>query len=63
MQPILECASMVCDGCAEYEKQALEKLQYEAARIVAGLTRSVSFDKLMKEIGWISLKDHRIMQT
>ena len=40
----------------------LERIQYEAARIVTGLTRSVSIDKLIKEIGWLSLSDRRLFQ-
>jgi hypothetical protein len=55
MRPTLEYASVVWDGCTEYEKTKLEQLQYEAARIVTGLTRSVSIEKLIKEVGWISL--------
>ena len=32
------------------KKTRLERIQYEAARIVTGLTRSVSIDKLIKEL-------------
>ncbi len=52
IRPVLEYASVVWDGCTEYEKDSLEKMQYEAARIVTGLTRSVSLYKLKHEIGW-----------
>ena len=62
MRPILEYASVVWDGCTVYEQENLEKMQYEAARIITGLTRSVSINKLIKEIGWISLSDRRKMQ-
>lgn len=62
MRPILEYASIVWDGCTDYEKRSLEKLQYEAARIVTGLTRSVSIDRLLTEIGWVSLSDRRKIQ-
>ena len=37
----------------------LEHLQHEAARIVTGLTRSVSSDNLYKECGWPSLAIRR----
>lgn len=60
--PILEYASVVWDGCTLSEKQSLEQLQYEAARIVTGLTRSVSIERLLKEIGWVSLSDRRKIQ-
>ncbi len=59
MRPILEYASVVWDGCSEYEKSALEKIQHEAARIVTGLTKSVSLYNLSKEIGWQSLSVRR----
>ncbi len=62
MRPILEYAGIVWDGCTINEKTSLEKLQYEAARVVTGLTRSVSIENLLKEIGWVSLSDRRLMQ-
>lgn len=62
LRPKLEYASIVWDSCTNYEKDSLERLQYEAARIVTGLTRSVSIIKLLKEIGWMSLSDRRKMQ-
>ena len=45
-----------------HEKEQLERFQYEAARIVTGLTRSVSIDNLMSEIGWLPLSDRRQFQ-
>ena len=45
-----------------YEKEQLERFQYEAVRIVTGLTRSVSIDNLMSEIGWLPLSDGRQFQ-
>ena len=57
--PILEYSSIVWDNCTVYEAEALEKLQNEAARIVTGLTRSVSLANLYSECGWISLKTRR----
>ena len=62
MRPILEYASTVWDGCTVGERNSLEQLQYEAARIVTGLTRSVSINKLIVEIGWLSLADRRTFQ-
>ena len=54
---------MVWDGCTACEKKTrLERIQYEAARIVTGLTRSVSIDKLVKEIGWLSLLNSLLFQ-
>ena len=39
--------------------ETLEKLQNEAARIVTGLTRSVSLTNLYSECCWIPLKTRR----
>ena len=41
---------------------ALEKLQNEAARIVTGLTRSVSIENLYRECGWPPLSALRYNQ-
>lgn len=62
LRPILEYASVLWDSCTIHEKDTLEKLQYEAARIVTGLTRSVSIQNLLNEIGWVSLADRRKIQ-
>lgn len=37
MRPILEYTAVVWDSCTNYEQESLEKLQYEAARVVTGL--------------------------
>ena len=62
LRPLLEYASIVWDGCTQYEKENIERLQHEAARLVTGLTRSCSLDNLYREIGWISLQDRRKYQ-
>jgi hypothetical protein len=40
----------------------LEKNPHEAARVVTGLTRSANTQKLLTEIGWVSLSDRRHIQ-
>ena len=55
LRPILDYASIIWDNCTAYENELLEKLQYDAARAVTGLTRSVSIKNLLNEIGWVSL--------
>ena len=50
--PVVEYASVVWDGCSECDSQTLQKIQNEAARLVTGLTRSVSLESLYKECGW-----------
>ena len=60
--PVLEYSSVVWDGCSLQDSNALDKLQTEAARIVTGLTRSVSLKKLYRECEWISLAERREQQ-
>lgn len=62
LRAILEYASIVWDNCTLQDRESLEKIQYEAARIVTGLTLSVSTERLLTEIGWVSLSDRRVMQ-
>ena len=62
LRPVLEYSVVVWDGCTLYEKESLEKIQHEAARIVTGLIRSVSIEKLYSEIGWLSLSERRKYQ-
>lgn len=47
-RPILEYASTVWDNCTCYEKDKLEKIKIEAARLVTGTTHSISLQKLYK---------------
>ena len=48
--PVLEYSSMVWDGCFGYNTNTLEKIQHEAARIVTGLTRSVSIENCTRNV-------------
>ena len=59
MLPVIEYASIVWDGCSEKDSQTLQKLQKDAARLVTGLTRSVSLEHLYKECGWATLSQRR----
>ena len=43
-------------------KISTQKLQNEAARIVTGLTRSISLGNLHRECGWVSLVERRRQQ-
>ena len=47
IRPCLEYADVVWDNCTITEKQEIEKIQYEAAFIVTGATRSCSKTKLL----------------
>ena len=59
VRPTLEYANIVWDNCTQYETNAIERIQIEAARIVTGATRLVLLDILSKETGWESLRDRR----
>ena len=62
VRPLLEYSSIVWDGCSDQDKNALERLQNEAARIVTGLTKSTSIPNLYQECGWDSLSKRRYFQ-
>ena len=62
VRPVLEYSSVVWDGCTVEQQTSLEKLQNEAARIVAGLTKSVSLNRLYQECGWQTLQERRSNQ-
>ena len=52
LRPILEYSSVVWDNCSKYEKDRLERMQLEAARIVTDATRSISTIKfILKLVG------------
>ena len=57
--PVIEYASIVWDGCSKHSAESLQKIQNEAARVVTGLTRSVSLTNLYRECGWQTLQERR----
>ena len=46
IRPILQYADVLWDGCANENETCIEKFQLEAARLVSGLTRSTSTNKI-----------------
>ena len=60
--PVLEYASVVWDNCTKREKENLDKFQIEAPRIVTGITRSASINKIYKETGWLTQESRRKYQ-
>ena len=62
IRPLQEYGSEVWDNCILQEKQNLEKIQLEAASIVTGTTKLVSFQVLYNETGWETLEVHRKKQ-
>ena len=59
IRPILEYGDVIFDNCNNSEALDLEKIQYEAARIVTGATKLVSIEKLLREVGWEKLEIRR----
>ena len=59
IRPVIEYADVVWDNCSLVEKQDLERIQYEAARIVTGCSKLVSLHDLLKEVGWEKLSERR----
>ena len=56
IRPILEYGDVVWDSCTQQEKQGIEKIHNEAARIVTGTTKLVSINFLYEETGWKALE-------
>ena len=59
IRPHLEYACELWDGCSIELTDKIEKVQFEAARIVTGLPRYASRDSLLFETEWQLLKDRR----
>ena len=51
IRPVLEYADVVWGNCTNYEKQELDKIQTEAARIVTGATKLVSLHARGSKLG------------
>ena len=59
VRPLLEYADIIWDNCYNFEKESIEKVQYEAGRIVTGATKSCSRAKILQETGWDTLEKRR----
>ena len=49
IRPLLEYADVIWDNCTQYEKNELEEIQIEAARITTGAFKLVSINNLYKK--------------
>ena len=52
MRPLFEYGDIVWDNCTQYEKQELEKVQIETARIATGIIKLVLLNALYQE-NWL----------
>ena len=59
IRPLIEYRDVIWDNCTQYEKQELDKIQNEAARIATGTTKQVSLHSLYNEMCWESLECRR----
>jgi hypothetical protein len=59
IRPILEYEGIVWDNCSVQESDLLKSVQLEAARIITGLRKGTSHEKLYTELGWVPLKERR----
>ena len=59
IRPLLEYGDVIWDNCTQYEKDELDKIQNEAARIVTGTTKLVSINSLYNETCWETLERRR----
>ena len=59
IRPLLEYGDIIWDDCTQFEKQEIEKIQIEAARIATGTTKLVSLNALYQETGRVTLVKRR----
>ena len=57
IRPLLEYGDIIWDNCLRSEKQKLEQIRIEAARIATGATKLVSIAALYRETRWDSLDE------
>ena len=59
IRPVLECADVIWINLSQHQKDQIEKVQNEAARIVTGFSKLVSLADLNREAGRESLSERR----
>ena len=59
IRPLLEYGDILWDNCTHEQKQKLESIQTEAARICTGATKLCSIAKLQNEVKWEHLSVRR----
>ena len=59
IRPILEYSDSVWDNCSQQQKNELESVQTEAARIVCGATKLCNITNLYNELKWENLSSRR----
>ena len=59
IRPLLEYADFLCDGCTQECSDALESIQYDAARLVTGAIKGTNRQSLLDELSWDTLQTRR----
>ena len=59
IRPIIEYGDVLYDGCGLMNGAKLNKVQYEAAKIVSSAMHGTSYDLLLQDLGWEPLKSSR----
>ena len=59
IRPILEYSNSVWDNCSQEQKNDIESVQTEAARIVSGATKLCNIDNMYNDLKWESLSSRR----
>ncbi len=62
IRPLLEYSSVVWDNCSKGDKERLENVQIEAARIITGATKLCKIENIYIETGWDTLQTRRDRQ-
>lgn len=60
---LLKSSDVIFNNISNTEKQELDKIQNEAARIVNGTTKLLSIDKLYNETGWLALENRHLFMN
>lgn len=59
VRPILEYGDVLYDDCGVTNEIKLNKVHYAAAKIVSGAIHGTSFEALLNDLAWESLKARR----
>ncbi len=62
IRPLLEYSSVVWDNCSKGDKERLENVQIEAARIITGATKLCKIENIYIETCWDTLQIRRDRQ-
>ena len=59
IRPILEYGNVVFDNMSEGDSLKLESVQKKAGKIVSGAVQGTTYNVIIEELGWESLRDRR----